>query len=378
MSNSQNNIYLTLDQETIVALSTPKGNGAIAIIRFSGVNSVSIVDKISRLSSNKYLAELPTHTIHHGFVTNKITGQDVIEISCHNNQFIIDEIIELAIKNGARMAGHGEFTQRAFLNNKLDLIRAEAINDLINASTQLALRKSISQVKGSLSDFIIKIEQKILRVLALVEGSFEFFEEEKQDLDIDNLIITEIDEILKELNLLKVNFNQQQQIKNGIKIALIGQVNTGKSTLFNAILGAERAIVTQIAGTTRDVIESSIYRNGNFWQLTDTAGLRETNDFIEKEGIVRSLDQAKLSDVILLVLDISRDIETHELDVYEQLVKEYKDKIIVVANKIDCVRLSLIQDSVFYKNKNIFGSNILAVSAKDKTGLDILEKEIEN
>lgn len=386
------NRYLTSDQETIIALSTPKGSGAIAVIRLSGNNAFNIVDKISRLSSNKKIINCDTHTIEHGFVIDNktgnvidevlffimrapktFTGQDTIEISCHNNNFIIENIINQAISVGARLAKAGEFTQRAFLNGKIDLVQAESINDLIHAQTEIAVKKSISQVKGSLSNFILEIEEKLLYILALTEGSFEFFEQEVQDLNINNLIQENIINLLEKLNNLKNNFNIQQQIKNGVKISLIGLVNAGKSTLFNAILGQERSIVTQIAGTTRDFVESSMYKNGNFWQLTDTAGLRETNDFIEKEGITRSLEQAEVSDIILLVIDSSCKLTKEQIKIYKQIIDKYRQKIIFVANKFD------IKDSTEILNnlKTIFDVNFLTVSGKNKFGVDLLEIEIE-
>lgn len=383
---------LTSDQETIVALSTPQGSGAIAVLRLSGENAVIIADNISRLSSNKKLANLKSHTIHHGFVFAKetiqdidevlfflmrgprtFTGQDVVEISCHNNPFIIEAIINEAIFAGARAAKPGEFTQRAFLNGKIDLIQAESINDLINSHTELALRNSLSQLKGSLSSFISEIEQKIYYILALVEGSFEFFEEEQDDLNIHNMIKDHIIDILKQLYSLKANFNQQQQIKNGIKISLIGHVNVGKSTLFNAILNQDRAIVTTIAGTTRDVIESTLYKKGNFWQLTDTAGLRSTNNFIEKKGIDRSLEQAEVSDIILLVLDSSKFLSDDDLIIYNNIVAKHRKKIIFIANKND-INMNFDTDDL---NKQFY-AHFISVSGKNKIGIDLIEEEIQS
>ncbi|MFH1461489.1 MAG: tRNA uridine-5-carboxymethylaminomethyl(34) synthesis GTPase MnmE [bacterium] len=378
------------DSESIVARCTPKGSGAIALLRISGDNAFGVVSQFSKLSSSKIFSDLKTHTIHHGFIYDSheqidevlffvmrapktFTGQDVIEISCHNNQFIIEKTIELAINAGARLAGPGEFTQRAFLNNKIDLVQAESINEIINAQTQLALRKSMSQLKGSLSSFVLNIEEEIFSILSLVESSFEFFEEEQDDFDINNLIRTKIDQVLEKLKSLKVNFNQQQQIKNGIKICLIGSVNTGKSTLFNALLKQDRAIVTDIAGTTRDIIESSLYKNGNFWQLTDTAGLRLTNDFIEKQGIERSMQQAALADIILLIFDSSTELLKEQFDVYQQIFENYTKKIILILNKVD-IKKQVLLDKL-YEN---FDQKFLAISAKNNLGLDKLENLIEN
>lgn len=380
---------LSTDQESIIALATPKGSGAIAMLRISGNDSFDVVSRISKLSSKKDILNVNTHSIHHGYIYDKdeivdevlfflmrgpktFTGQDTIEISCHNNQFIIERIIELSINAGARMALPGEFTQRAYLNNKIDLIQAESINEIIGAQTQLALRKSMSQLKGSLSNFFSKIEEDLFSLLGIVEGSFEFFEEEHQDFDINNLIKDNLENLLNKLNDLKANFNQQQQIKDGIKISLIGTVNAGKSTLFNSLLKKDRAIVTDIAGTTRDIIESCVYRNGNFWQLTDTAGLRFTDDFIEKKGIERSLEQANLSDIILLVFDSSSDILDEQILAYKQIADQHNKKIIPILNKIDIKKHSALQ-----KIEQEFNFNFQQVSAKNNTGLDNLENLIE-
>lgn len=383
------NKFLTTDQESIIAQCTPSGSGAIALLRICGIDAFDVVSKMSKLSGNKKFSDLKTHTINHGFINDlnvqvdevlffamrepkTFTGQDTIEISCHNNQFIIQKIIELAISAGARLATHGEFSQRAFLNNKIDLVQAESINEIINAQTELALRKSMSQLKGSLSNFIFSIEEELFGLLGLVEGSFEFFEEEHQDLDINNLIKEKITHILKKLESLKINFNQQQQIKNGIKICLIGSVNTGKSTIFNALLKQDRAIVTNIAGTTRDIIESSLYKNGNFWQLTDTAGLRVTDDFIEKKGIDRSFKQAAIADIIILVLDSSLVPLSDQVDIYNQIIKKYNKKVLFILNKID-----IKDDAVLENLRNTFGNDFLEISAKSGIGIEKLELLIE-
>lgn len=381
--------YFSKDQESIIAQTTSKGSGAIAMLRISGQNSFSIVSKISKLSSKKKILELKTHTIHHGYIYDNdeiidevlfflmrapktFTGQDTIEISCHNNQFIIEHILELAINTGARMALPGEFTQRAYLNNKIDLIQAESINEIIGAQTQLSLRKSMSQLKGSLSNFFSEIEENLFSLLVIVEGSFEFFEEELSDFDINNLIKKNIEDLLKKLNELKNNFNQQQQIKDGIKISLIGTVNAGKSTLFNALLKKDRAIVTDIAGTTRDIIEASVYKNGNFWQLTDTAGLRLTDDFIEKKGIERSLEQAALADIILLVFNSSVEMLNEQILIYKKIAEKHSKKIIPILNKIDIKNHSALQ-----KIKEEFKFNFQQVCGKNRFGLDNLENLIE-
>ncbi|MBD3273554.1 tRNA uridine-5-carboxymethylaminomethyl(34) synthesis GTPase MnmE [Candidatus Dependentiae bacterium] len=384
------NKLLTKDQESVIAQCTPKGSGAIALLRVSGFNAFELISKICKLSSKQPITCVKTHTINHGFIVDgnvvvdevlffamrapkTFTGQDTIEISCHNNQFIIQKIMELAISAGARLAERGEFTQRAFLNKKIDLVQAESINEIINAQTELALKKSMSQLKGELSGFINQIEERIFYLLSLVEGSLEFFEEEQQDLDINNQIKQEVLNILDQLNLLKLNFNQQKLIKDGIKICFLGGVNTGKSTLFNAILKKDRAIVTDIAGTTRDIVESCLYKEGNFWQLTDTAGIRSTNDIIEKRGIDLSFEQAKISDIILLILDSSKILSEEQFDVYKRIIKNYNKKIIFILNKID------IQDIKVVDNiKNEFPYDFIEVSSKKNIGLQKLEFIIEN
>ncbi len=377
------------DDQTIIAQCTPTGSGAIALLRISGENALTIATALSKLASNKQLIDLPTHTIHYGWVIDAagnhidqvlfllmrgpktFTGQDTVEITCHNNPFIIEAIIQAALNHGARLAQSGEFTKRAVLNNKIDLIQAEAINELIHANTQSALKKSLAQLEGSFSNAIKSIETNLIKALALSEASFEFIDEE--DLEFGKQILTMVETILATITMLKINFDQQKQIRQGVRIALIGAVNAGKSSLFNALLGKNRAIVTNIAGTTRDVIEAGLYRYGNYWTLIDTAGLRQSADYIEQEGIKRSFDTAHDADIILLVFDGARAMTAEECAVYVELYAKYTNKIISVRNKCDLPQIpipsecaSIVQDT-----------NILACSNTMRESIALIEEQIQ-
>jgi tRNA modification GTPase len=338
------------DDETIIALCTPKGPGALALLRMSGVHARDIASAMTVLPSKKTINTVETHTVHYGWIVDPqgvrvdqvmsivmhapatFTGQDVVEITCHNNPFIIDQIIEIAIHHGARLAQEGEFTKRAVLNKKVDLLQAEAINDLIHAQTPRALKKSLSQLKGSLSEWTLKIETELFRVFAFCEASFEFIDEE---ITFDEEIRTALRSARSMITNVKKTYSSQQQIKQGFRVALLGSVNAGKSSIFNALLSKQRAIVTSMAGTTRDVLEDALYKDGIYWTIVDTAGLRTTNDEIEQEGIRRSFIESQTADVIILVCDGTRALSQEEHMIYEQLIKSYESKVIVIENKAD-------------------------------------------
>lgn len=368
----------------IVAQCTPSGSGAIALLRVSGPDSIKCIAQCSLLSSKKLLQDVVTHTIHHGWVVNNnqemldevmfivmhaprtFTGETTVEITCHNNQFIIEAIIQRVIACGARLAHNGEFSRQAVLNNKMDIIQAEAINDLINAHSQEALKRSLAQVQGSLSSWLQLIEKDLLKALALCEASFEFLEE---DMDFSEQLKNSLTTVLTTLKNL-TNNAQQNHMREGIKIAIIGSVNAGKSSLFNALLGKNRAIVTPIAGTTRDVIEASFYHDGLYWTFIDTAGLRQTDDVIEQEGIKKSHQEAAVADLVLLVVDNSRTITPEEFIVYQNLIEKFQDKIIKVKNKTDIVLekenynlndkfIKLFSDALLVSNKNQDAINAL-------------------
>lgn len=382
-------MILGRENQTIIAQATPTGKGAIALLRVSGPQSREIISKISKLKIN--ILEVASHTIHYGHIINSetkelidtvlffimdeprsFTGQDTIEISCHNNIFIIENIISEAIKHGARIAQPGEFTERAFLNGKIDLVQAEAINDLINANTQFSLKKALSQLNGSFSKWLFSLEESLVKVLAWSEASFEFLEEhENGEYGFTSQIQNQINEILQDILIAKNKFGIQQQLRLGIKIAIIGSVNSGKSSLFNALLGEKRAIVTNIPGTTRDTIESSLYKNGNYWTLIDTAGLRETDNIIEQEGIERSFQEAEKSDIIILVYDSSKKHTYQESEIYRKLSDKYNKKIINIYNKSDSKR------DLEFLNLSFNIPNFIFVSTVTKENIDILDLEIQ-
>lgn len=375
---------MNFNEQTIIAQCTPQGNGAIALIRLSGGNTLQIANKIAKLSGSQKLIDQASHTVHYGHIVDQdgqiidqvmfivmhaprtFTGEHVVEITCHNNPFIIDKIINLAIINGARSAQKGEFAQRAFLNDKIDLVQAEAINSLIHAHTEQALKKSLAQLAGNLSHWTQAIEKQLLKCVALSEASFEFIDEE---IDFTPQIKQELHDILNTIHQAQQANNIQQQIKEGIRVAIIGSVNAGKSSLFNALLHKERAIVTPIAGTTRDVIEAGIYTKQHYMTLVDTAGLRQTNDQIEQMGIMRSLEQAELADIILLTFDTSRQITPAELKAYLEIYNKFKTKIILVGNKSDQANLLNLPPDF---------TPITNLSASSKIGLDLLSNQIQN
>lgn len=351
------------DEETIVAQCTPQGKGAIALIRLSGNTAVEVADSMARLVSGKQLRDCVTHTIHYGSVIdahdNKIdsvlfllmrgpktfTGQHTVEITCHNNPFIIQRVIDRAIECGARHAQEGEFTRRSYLEGKLDLVQAEAINELINATNQHSLQQSLSQLHGSLSSWIETIVQRLLKCIALSEASFEFIDEDMEfGAQINDLIVRCRDDIAR----ISSTFDQQQQLREGIRVALVGSVNAGKSSLFNALLKKDRAIVTNIAGTTRDVIESGMYVDGHYWTLVDTAGLRQTDDIIEQRGIEKTYDEAARADIVVMVYDGSRDMTAQEYEIYTKLLKKYSHKLIVVHNKSDLPSQIVFSDQALF------------------------------
>lgn len=366
--------------DTIVAQCTPSGSGAIALIRVSGPHALEVVHECAKLSSKKNLFEVATHTIHHGSMVNinsdiidevmffvmhapkTFTGEHVVEITTHNNTFIISSVIERLIECGARMAQQGEFSRQAVLNNKIDLLQAEAINDVIHANSELALKQSLEQLKGSFSQWITTIEKDTLKLRALCEATFEFLEE---DIDFSDQIKESTSSLIAKIDVAKKTFDQQQRLREGVRIAIVGSVNAGKSSLFNQLLKKDRAIVTCIAGTTRDVIEGGLYKDGIYWTLIDTAGIRKTDDVIEKEGIERAYHETKNADVVLLVVDGSVSLSDEEKNTYHSILEQFKDKIIPVINKVD---LNGMQFSEFESAHKI--------STKTGLGIDQLEESI--
>lgn len=337
--------------DTIIAQCTPVGAGAIALLRLCGPAAIAIASRMVQLASSQALEQVPTHTIHygtiitaHGTLIDKgmiivmhapktFTGEHTVEITCHNNQGIIEQIVEQAREYGARLANPGEFTQRAFLNNKIDLVQAEAINELIHANTFAGLQKSMAQLKGTLSAWVETLEQELVHALALTEASFEFLDDE--NITFDAQIKEILTKAISNIQGIKKSFDKQQMLRQGVRIALIGSVNAGKSSLFNALLNRHRAIVSNIAGTTRDTLEATITRQGNSWTLIDTAGLRETDNEIEQQGIERSRQEAHAADLILLILDQSRTCTAQEQLLYQELISQYGSKCILVYNKSD-------------------------------------------
>lgn len=382
-------IVSDLINQPIIAQCTPSGSGAIALLRLTGAGSIELVAKMSKLANKQTLLEVPTHTIHSGWIINNhnepvdqvmlllmqaprtFTGDDTVEITCHNNPFIIQTIIEQAVALGARLAQPGEFTRRAVENNKIDLVQAEAINELIHAQTQHALKASLSQLRGSLSQWTAQIERHLIKALAFCEASFEFIDEE---MEFGDTVCQTIELALTDIAHVKKSFDAQQHIRQGIRVAIIGSVNAGKSSLFNALLNKERAIVTSIAGTTRDSIEAGLYKNGNYWTLIDTAGLRQTFDIVEQEGIKRSFEQAQLADIILLVFDASRELTPQEAEVYYELQKAHAHKIIHVHNKSDAIDIERVDKALLRANEN----NNYLVSSKTRENIELLEQTIQH
>lgn len=376
-----NNIHKNV-QHPIVALCTPQGSGAIALIRISGHGAVNLCASFAFLKSKKSLADISSHTVCYGNVIDQdgslidsvmftvmrapksFTGDDTVEITCHNNPFIIQKIIHRALSLGALHAKAGEFCQRAFLNGKIDILQAEAIADLINSNNDIALKQSLGQIKGSLSAQIISIEEDLLKALSLCRASFEFIEEE--NIEFSATIIELMNNVIKRVKDLKNHSMAQKQIRSGFRIALLGTVNAGKSSLFNSLIGHQRAIVTDIPGTTRDSIEEGFYINGSYWTLIDTAGLRITDNVIEQEGIIRSLQEAHNADIILLIYDTSEPLTETSAQFYKKITETYHQKTILIRNKCDL--LNNTKDAIFLycSAKTGFGINLIKDSISKK------------
>ena len=352
-----------IDQDTIIALATPSGMGAIAVIRLSGENAISIVDRFFKSKiENKSLLTQKTHTIHLGHVLNNdriidevlvsifkdpnsYTGENVVEISCHGSIYIQQEIIQLFIKNGVRLANPGEFTLRAFLNGKLDLSQAEAVADLIASDSKASHQIAIQQMRGGFSNEIENLRQELLNFASLIELELDFAEEDVEFANRDDFqrLIIKISSALKRLI---ESFAYGNVLKNGIPVAIIGEPNVGKSTLLNALLNEEKAIVSHIAGTTRDAIEDEIIIDGVAYRFIDTAGIRDTKDEIESIGIKKTFEKATQAQVIIYLFDASI-IRNKKVEIQNQLLKlvqaeiekirtKFPDKkLIIVANKTD-------------------------------------------
>jgi tRNA modification GTPase len=377
-----------LDQSTICAISTSPGIGAIAVIRLSGSDALQIAGKVFQSpNKNKLLTEQPANTLHFGQIVFKnevidevfvaifrtphsFTGEDIVEISCHGSTFIQQKILEVLIEYGARMALPGEFTQRAFLNGKMDLSQAEAVADVIASSNAAAHKLAINQMRGGFSKEINALRSQMLHFTAMIELELDFAEEEVEFANRAELRkLTEKIEAL--LRKLRNSFQLGNAIKNGIPVAIIGETNVGKSTLLNALLNEEKAIVSHIHGTTRDVIEDVVNIHGAAFRFFDTAGIRDTKDHIENLGIERSYNKLNLATVVLLVVDMQNPypIVKQRIDKIRKRISS-DQKLIIVANKIDSGLHETIQQmEVTEINDN---EKLIFIAAKKKQNLEEL------
>lgn len=376
-----------MQTDTIVATATAAGTGAIAVIRISGPQALSITERLYSGPADKKLSHQPSHTIHLGYLNHNghtldqvlvsifknphsYTGEDVVEISCHGSPYVQQKIIQAIIESGARMAQAGEFTLRAFINGKLDLAQAEAVADLIASDSAASHQLALSQMRGGFSQEIEKLRQELLNFTSLIELELDFAEEDVAFADrkaLEKLL----EKIAKTLRKLADSFALGHVLKNGIPVAIVGQPNAGKSTLLNGLLNEERALVSDVAGTTRDSIEDELQLGGVNFRFIDTAGIRETEDRIEQLGIKRTFEKIALAQVVLYLIPLAAQKENYatELTEIEKIRAEFPDKtLLVLANKTDVLTQNEVAN---LKNQH---PNWIFISAKNNEGLEQLSQ----
>ena len=369
-----------MKKDTIAAIATAMSNSGIGIVRISGAESLDIVKKIYKGK------QLQDHAIHYGYIIDgaetidevlvmvmkgphSFTGEDTVEINCHGGVYVVKRILETVIKYGARPAEPGEFTKRAFLNGKMDLSQAEAVIDIINSKNEYALKSSVSQLKGNVQKKIKEIRAEILYHTAFIETALDDPEHISVDGYGEKLKAT-VDNLLTELKQLLKSADNGRMIKEGIKTVILGKPNAGKSSLLNVLVGEDRAIVTDIAGTTRDVLEESIQLQGISLNVIDTAGIRDTEDVVEKIGVNKAKEQAEEADLIIYVVDSSRELDQNDFDIIDMIRDK---KSIILLNKSDLTTI-VTKDMV----KSYIDQPMIEISAKKESGIQELEETLKN
>ena len=374
-------------ETTIAAISTAMSESGIGIIRVSGPEAVEIVSRIYRSKGGKKdINKVPTHTIHYGYIYDgeelidevlvmvmraprTFTGEDTVEIDCHGGVYAMKRVLETVLKNGGKTASPGEFTKRAFLNGKMDLSQAEAVMDVIQAKNEYALKSSVEQLKGSVQKAIKEIRKDLIYHIAYIESALD----DPEHISLEGYaqeLLGIVEKSQKEIDHLLKSASDGKIIKEGIRTVILGKPNAGKSSLLNVLVGENRAIVTDIEGTTRDILEEYINLHGISLRMIDTAGIRETEDVVEKIGVNRARDMAKEADLILYVVDSSRPLDENDEEIISMLDSR---KAIVLYNKTD---LEPKVDMATLKNR--VNRPVISVSAKEETGIRELEKEIKN
>lgn len=376
-------------EDTIAAIATGMTESGIGIVRISGKDSIAIGDKIFQTISGKNILEtVESHTFHHGFIMDKnghiidevmivvmrapksYSGEDTVEIQCHGGILVMQKILEVSLNAGARLAEPGEFSKRAFLNGKMDLSKAEAVMDVIHSQNEYALQSSLNQLRGILSEKVKDLREKIIYEIAFIESALDDPEHINLDGYSDELLV-KIKNLLSALEKLIASAEDGKLIKEGINTVIIGKPNVGKSSLLNILVGEDRAIVTDIAGTTRDILQETIKLRGITLNIIDTAGIRNTEDTVEKIGVEKALKYAENSDLILYVVDVSVNLDENDKNILPVL----KDrKVIVLLNKSD---LSMVVTEDDLKKLVPEGVQIIKTSAVDNRGIDELEETVK-
>lgn len=386
---------------TIAAISTAMSDAGIGIVRLSGPEAFDIADRVYRGKKGKRLSEQKTHTIHYGYVMDgecmidevlvmlmrgphSYTGEDTAEINCHGGIYVVKRVLELLITRGARPAEPGEFTKRAFLNGKLDLSQAEAVSDLISSRNQYALQSSIHHLKGNIKNKICKLREEIIYHTAFIESALD----DPEHINIEGYgekLGKTVDNMMDQIHGLIETYDNGRMIKEGIRTVILGKPNAGKSSLLNALIGEERAIVTEIAGTTRDILEEHINLKGISLNVIDTAGIRDTEDIVEKIGVERAKDYADQADLILYVIDASIPLDANDQEIF-RLIQDKKSIILLNKSDLDTVvKEDDVKNAYIAGNPSFFGKKeikkftipLLNISIKEKSGLEVLEETLK-
>lgn len=377
-----------MNTDTIAAIATAMSNSGIGIIRVSGNESIEIVDHIFKNSKKENsLKRYKSHTIHYGFIYDEdkildevmvsvfksphsFTTEDTVEINCHGGILVLQKILELLIKNGARLAEPGEFTKRAFLNGRIDLSEAEAVMDVISSQNEMALQSSVKQLQGSVSDKVKELRSEIIYEIAFIESALD----DPEHISLDGFterLENKIEFLSSSVDKLLSTAENGKMIREGIRTVIVGKPNAGKSSLLNLLAGEEKAIVTEIAGTTRDIIEENINLKGIHLHIIDTAGIRKSDDIVEQIGVEKAKKYTADADLVIYVLDSSVPLDQNDYDIMEMIREK---KCIILFNKTDMESLVSFDD---LKDKTDDSHIMIKISAKENTGIDDFEKAVE-